>query len=196
MQLFLDIYLKFFFVLTPFFVLSIFLALTRDYNESTRRRVALKVTLAVVLIVFALFMFGRYIFTVFGVTLDAFKIGAGILLFLSAISLVQGRRGPDLHEEKGDISVVPLAIPITVGPATTGILFVLGAELRPITEKLTVGAAILCAVLTVGVLLFLASGIERRLGDTGLNIFSKLTGLMLASIAAQLVLTGVQHFLR
>jgi len=196
MQLFIDTYLKMFFVLTPFFVITIFLALTRHQNETGRRRIALRVAGAVVVIVFALFFFGGYIFSVFGVTLDAFKIGAGVLLFLSAISLVQGATPAQKGEESGDISVVPLAIPVTVGPATTGVLLVMGAELTSVPSKVIAGGALLCAVLTVSLLLLLSSGIERRLGQTGLSILSKLTGLMLASIAAQLILTGVQHFLR
>lgn len=196
MGFFLDIYLRVFFVLTPFFVLSVFLSLTREKDEVSLRRLALKVAGAVTVIVFVLFFFGRYIFAVFGVTLDAFKIGAGVLLFLSAISLVYGRMGTDPSTDAGDdIAVVPLAMPIMVGPATTGVLLVMGAELTS-AQKLVASFAVLSAVLTVCALLLLATPIERRLGAVGLSILSKLTGLMLASIAAQLILTGARHFLQ
>jgi multiple antibiotic resistance protein len=133
---------------------------------------------------------------VFGVTLDAFKVGAGILLLMSAISLVNGKNEPDSKDDKSDIVVVPLSIPIAVGPATIGVLLVMGAELTSFVDKITAGSALLTAVLTVGILLYMASGIERRLGTIGLNILSKLTGLMLSAIAAQLILTGVKHFLQ
>jgi len=196
MQLFIDTYLKMFFVLTPFFVVSVFLSMTRELPEGAKRKTALRVALAVIVIVFALFFFGRYIFAVFDITLDAFKIGAGLLLFLSAVSLVQGAAPFQKREEVGDISVVPLAIPVTVGPATTGVLLVMGAELDTASTKFIAGGALLAAIVTVGLLLYLAGGLERRLGQTGLSILSKITGLMLASIAAQLVFTGIKHFLR
>jgi len=197
MGLFFDTYLRVFFVLTPFFVLTVFLSLTRQQDEAARHRLALKVAGAVTVIVFVLFFFGRYIFAVFGVTLDAFKIGAGVLLFLSAISLVYGRTGTDSPADSGDdIAVVPLAMPIMVGPATTGVLLVMGAEMASAHEKLVASGAMIGAVLTVCAFLLLATPIERRLGTVGLSILSKLTGLMLASIAAQLILTGARHFLR
>ena len=196
MQLFVDVYLQIFFVLTPFFVLSMFLAMTRDYTEGARKRLALKVAGAVIVVSLALFFFGRYIFSVFGVTLDAFKVGAGVLLLLSAIALIGGNAGARGDAEKGDIAVVPLAIPITVGPATIGVLLVMGAELTSVMQKLVAGSALVLAAITVSVLLYMASGIERRLGAMGLSILSKLTGLMLAALAAQLILTGVKHFLQ
>ncbi|NLE29349.1 MAG: MarC family protein, partial [Phycisphaerae bacterium] len=90
LQAFLNLYLKFFFVLTPFFVTSMFLTMTKDFDSPQRRKIALRVMLAVITICFTLYLFGDYIFTVFGITIDAFRVGAGALLFLSAVSLIQG----------------------------------------------------------------------------------------------------------
>lgn len=196
MQLFFDTYMKIFFVLTPFFVLSMFLAMTHNYTEGARKTLALKVAAAIIIVALVIFSFGRYIFLVFGVTLDAFKVGAGVLLLLSAITLVNGRVGVKTEEEEGDIAVVPLAIPITVGPGTIGVLLVMGADLSATGDKVVAASAVVAAAVTVSLLLYMASGIERRLGKLGLNVLSKLTGLMLASIAAQLILGGVRHFLQ
>ncbi|MDD2485534.1 MAG: MarC family protein [bacterium] len=196
MQLFISQYLKLFFVLTPFFVISMFLALTNEYADSKKKRLAFKVTLAVIVISFSIYLFGKYIFLIFGITLDAFRIGAGALLFLSAAALVQGGTGGKEEQfHAGDIAVVPLALPITVGPATTGVLLVMGAEMESVASKMLAGSALLCAILTVGLLLYAAGHIERWLGRTGLSILSKLTGLILASIAAQIMLTGIKGML-
>lgn len=196
MRLFFDVYIQIFFVLTPFFVLSMFLAMTRNYSEGARKTLALKVAASVIIVSLILFVFGRLIFMIFGVTVDAFKVGAGVLLLLSAISLVGGNTGQNADSERSDIAVVPLAIPITVGPATIGVLLVMGAELATVAQKLVAGSALVLAAMTVSLLLYMASGIERRLGAIGLHILSKLTGLMLAAIAAQLILTGIKHFLQ
>jgi multiple antibiotic resistance protein len=196
MQLFVNTFLKLFFLLTPFFVLTVFLALTRELGEGARRRIALKCTAAVLVTCFVLFLFGQYIFALLGITLDAFRVGAGVLLFLSGVSLVQGPPAVSPGKRKGpeDIAVVPLAIPVTVGPATTGALLVLSAELTLVPEKVVVGSAVAAAVVLLGGLLYAANSIERAMGPRRLVILRKLTGLVLCSLAAQMILTGVHNF--
>lgn len=193
--LFVNVYLKLFMILTPFFVMSAFLSLTRGCSGSERQRIALKVTLAVVVSTFVLYLFGRHIFALFGITLDAFRIGAGAVLFLSAIAMIQGRAAVSPDDGQGDVAVVPLAIPITVGPGTIGALLVMGAGLETLTEKLVASLALLAAVLTVGGMLFMAGWFERFLGERGLVILTKLTGLFVSAIAAQIFFTGLKNFL-
>lgn len=196
LELFLSAYLKFFFVLTPFFVLSIFLAMTVSFSPEAKQRVALKAAMAILVMTFLLLLFGRYIFSVLGITLDAFRVGAGLLLFLSAVGLVNGTTAREPSREDQEIAIVPLAIPGTVGPATIGVLLLTGANLNGVSEYVLVSVALLLAVATVGLLLLAAGRIERRLGQTGLAILSKLTGLVLASIAAQMAFTGAKGLLR
>lgn len=188
-------WIKLFFVLAPFFVLTMFLALTRSFTPQQQRRTAVKVTVAVYIICMCLYFFGDTIFAIFGITLDAFRIGAGALLFLSAVSLVRGPQPAQEQHAEGDISVVPLAIPITVGPATTGALMVMGATVRTPMERVMGSISLLAAVLTVGGLLYLANPIERLLGRIGISILTKLTGLILAALAAQIIFTGIRNFL-
>lgn len=195
-EIFVHTYIKIFFMLTPFFVISVFLALTHDSDEHQKRKIALKVTAAVIFIAFALYFCGRSMFSLFGITLDAFRIGAGTLLFLSALSLVQGSASGQNSNEGGDISVVPLALPVTVGPATTGALLIMGAETSGTTERILSSGAILAAILTIGLLLYTAGTVERCLGQSRLVILSKLTGLILSSIAAQMIFTGIRNLLK
>ncbi|HPI91739.1 MAG TPA: MarC family protein [Deltaproteobacteria bacterium] len=194
-HLFVSIWIKLFFLLTPFFVLTMFLSLTQDLLTGVRRKAAVWLTLDVVIICFVLYFLGNAIFSVLGITLDAFRIGAGVLLFLSAVDLVRGTENPLQREEPGSFIVVPLAIPITVGPATTGALLVMGAEVTTSWEKFVGCCALIGAVLSVGILLVLATTVERCIGRTGLRILSKITGLVLSALAAQMVFTGVRHFL-
>jgi len=193
--LFVNVYLKLFMILTPFFVMSAFLSLTRGCSGVERKRIATKVTLAVVVSTFVLYLFGKHIFALFGITLDAFRIGAGAVLFLSAISMIQGRTTVSPGDAEGDVAVVPLAIPITVGPGTIGALLVMGAGLETVTERLVASLALLAAVMTVGGMLFMAGQFERLLGARGLVILTKLTGLFVSAIAAQIFFTGLKNFL-
>ncbi len=195
LTLFINVFLKIFMIFTPFFVISAFLSLTKEDSQVERQRIAIKVTLAVGLTCFALFLFGTYIFALFGITLDAFRIGAGAVLFLSAVSMIQGKAIVSPKDSKEDVAVVPLAIPITVGPGTIGALLVMGAGLKTAPEKITACLALLCAVLLVGGLLFTAGRLERFLGQQSLTILTKLTGLFVSAIAAQIFFTGLKNFL-
>ncbi len=195
LSFFLSVWIKFLFLFTPFFALSMFLAMTDGYSEGRRRKLALAVTGAVSILCLGLFFAGRQLFALFGITLDAFRIGAGALLFLSSVTLVQGRAAHSDLGQEGDIAVVPLAMPIVVGPATTGTLLVLGAELDNVTSKGIGCLALLLAVACLGAILLAGSLIQRKLGARGIGILSKLTGLVLAALAAQMIMTGIQGFL-
>ncbi|MGE4554394.1 MAG: MarC family protein [Desulfovibrionaceae bacterium] len=194
MQLFVAVYIQFFFLLTPFFVLSVFLALTQGLDPGAQRRTAVRTTGAVLVVCSVIFFFGPQLFSVLGITLDAFRVGAGALLFLSAISLVKGKAGPGPDEVEGDVSVVPLAIPVTVGPATIGALMVLGGGLAG-RDQLVGLAALAAAGLSVGVLLYMARPLERLLGGMAITILMKLTGLVLSALSAQLVFTGIRNLM-
>jgi multiple antibiotic resistance protein len=192
---FLNVWLKFFFLFTPFFALSMFLSMTGDYTEKHRRKLALMISIAVTVLCLGLLFLGNQIFEIFGITLNAFRVGVGTLLFLSAVSLVQGRKTPPDMNQETDIAVVPLAMPVVVGPATIGTLLVMGAGLEDFREK-TVGVlALLFAVICLGVMLLLGTAIERGIGHRGLNILSKLTGIILAALAAQMIMDGILGFM-
>lgn len=194
MTLFVSLWTKLFFVLTPFFALTMFLSLTEGHDARFRRRLALSTTAAVAVICLLLFFAGRQMFSVFGITLDSFRIGAGVLLLLSGIGLVYGKQRTT-GDADGDVAVVPLAIPIIVGPATTGTILVMGAELPTLSAKAAGCLGMLAAVACVGVMLLAGSLIQRALGTRGIAILSRLTGLILAAMAAQMIMTGIQGFL-
>ncbi len=193
---FITAWIKFFFILTPFFVMSLFLVMTKKMSPSAKTNLALRVTGAVILACCVIYFFGNFLFSVFGITVDAFRIGAGAILFLSAVDLVRGTRNGQSSDDEGDIAVVPLAIPVTVGPGTTGVLLVMGAETTDIHTRLVGYGALLTAVFCVMILLLLATPIEKLIGQRGLSILSKLTGLVLSAIAAQMIFTGIRNFLK
>jgi len=196
MALLISSWIKFFFLFAPFFVVSMFLSLTRGCSGRERRSIANRAVLAALLTSLTLFFFGQALFEVLGITLDSFRVGAGILLFLSAISLVKDgvRSHADLPEQaRDDVAVVPLAIPTIIGPATIGTILVFGAEIQGWTLAWGLGGLAL-ALLSLLVLLHAAVRIERLLGNNGLNVLSKITGLVLAAMACEIVVAGLRGF--
>lgn len=194
-NLFISLYIKLFFLLTPFFVLTVFLSFTEDMDIHEQHRLAVRTTIAVLVISLILYFAGNPIFATLGITLDGFRVGAGALLFLSAVALVSGKKSRPEPEDDTDVAVVPLAIPITVGPATIGTLLILGAELGTATQKAVGAGALASACLTVGLILFSASTVKRVIGTMGLSVLTRITGLVLSAMAAQIVFTGVKSFL-
>ena len=195
MNLFLDVFTKVFFILSPFFSVSMFLLLSGDMDRRARNHCALRTSLAILVICFVVYFFGNVVFRVLGITVSAFQVGAGSLLFLTAIQMVLGKRGEMAMDEGEDFAVVPLAIPMIVGPGTIGTLLVLGMEISSTREKVVAGSAVLLAVVMISLFLFLAVPIGRLLGQKGLQMMMKLTGLILTAIAAQIIFTGVRGFL-
>ncbi|MFA9373464.1 MAG: MarC family protein [Poseidonibacter sp.] len=197
MEIFISTFLKMFFIMTPFFVLSVFLTVTKEATISERKALAIKVTISVIIMSLILLFFGKHIFSVFGITLDAFRIGAGALLFLSAVDLIKGSKDSGKVEDKNisELAVVPLAIPVTIGPGTIGILLVMGASFKTKTALISGSFALICAVLVIGLMLYSSTIIEKLVGKQGLLVISKITGLFLAALSAQIVFTGIKNFL-
>ena len=194
--LFTETLVKYFFLTTPFFALSMFLAMTPDLTTRERANLANRVGIAAWIITVILFAFGQVIFRVFGISVDAFRIGAGALLFLSAVSLMNPKVKPVESEMGDDIAVVPLAMPVIIGPATCGPLLVLSADIGDWMSRgvavlsLTVALVALWGILRVG------AWIEQRLGQKGIAILMRMTGLVLSALSAQMIMTGVVAFLK
>ena len=196
--------LKFLFLMTPFFVLSMFLSFTQGWTVSQKRKLSLRVGFSIFLVSLILFYFGHWIFKVFDITIDAFRIGGGGLLFLSAVGLVNGKvedKKPaemedDIVSERkiSNIAVVPLAIPVTVGPGTTAALLVSGADAVTWSQKIYGTVSLFFAIAILTTMLFLGTKIEEKVGKNGIVILSKVTGLILAAMAAQMIFVGARAF--
>jgi multiple antibiotic resistance protein len=197
----LQFFVTFLVVVEPIGVIPIFIAMTEGVAEKERRRMARK-GVAIAGGIFLLFAFGGGGFLrLLGISLDAFRIFGGLLLFLIALEMVfareHGSRSSQTEVEEGkvrtDISVFPLAFPFIAGPGSlTTILLAFG----PATDDpllfggllVCVGLALLCALLT----LYLVGPINRVMGVTGTNVMNRLFGVLLGALAVQYVLDGLR----
>jgi multiple antibiotic resistance protein len=192
--------IRFLFLFAPFFVVSVFLVMTLGETAASKRSTALRAILSAQIIGTVMFFAGPVLFDLIGITLDSFRIGAGSLLFLTSVGLVT--HGTRVHtrnlpvEERDDVAVVPLGMPIIVGPATIGTILVLGAELPTFAETVVGLLGMTTALVAVAAMLLASGRIETLLGKTGLNVLSKVSGLILAAMAADIVFTGIVNYFR
>ena len=189
--------IRLFVLLSPFCTLSLFLACSGELDERAQRGFAARVALAVWGACVAFYLFGQAIFGFLGITLNAFRVGSGLVVFLNGLDLVRGGGLPraKMCAGGGDMAVVPMAIPYTVGPATIGVLLLMGANVQG-TRQLVVE---LLAITAVGVLLWFLLIFAHRLAlllkEKGLSILGKMTGMYLVAVAAQITFDGISGLL-
>jgi len=191
-----------FFLVDPFAVVPMFLAMTLDMPESMRRAMARRsaLTCATVLCVFA--AAGSLIFKAFGITLPAFKIAGGIILLLIGLDMLQARQSTTkatLEEqregaEKEDASIIPLGIPMLAGPGAISTVMVLVGEAHSIWQQVVVYGVILLTSYASYMVLSGADHVRRYLGNTGIRIMTRLMGLLLVALAVQFVANGLTGF--
>jgi multiple antibiotic resistance protein len=185
-------------IIDPISAVPIYLALAGAAPRPHQRRIAVRaaLTLTIVLGVFA--TMGTMIFKFFGITIAAFKVAGGILLFTMALEMLRARHSdvkstPEettaaKHQE--DVAIVPLGIPILSGPGAIATAMMWSSRAHHFDEQTALVAAIvLVAAITLLTLLF-ASRLSQLLGTTGINLVTRIMGLILAASAAQFVLDG------
>ena len=187
-----------FVIIDPPGLAPIFISVAGDRPAEAQRHLARKAILisAVVLAVFA--AGGSALFEFLGVSLEAFSIAGGILLFKIAVDMVLAQRHRQTAEEeeeshhRDDVSVFPLAIPLITGPGAFATILVLVGQAGPDPERLGLLAAASAAVLLMAYAsLRLAGLVSKFLGQTGINVVTRILGLILAALAVQYVANGV-----
>ena len=191
-------------ILNPIAAASIMLGLLYPANPATIKPVALKATLTVVIASLVTLYSGEFIFKFFGISVDSIKIIGGIVLLLLAMGMIQGEVSKNRHskdenaeaQEKEDISVIPLGIPILFGPGVIATIVVLQHSLNksfpPIQSYLIETVAILLASLFVYITLRYANALNKLLGVTGMKILTRVMGLIVGAIASQFLVSGVK----
>ncbi|MDD3153345.1 MAG: MarC family protein [Victivallaceae bacterium] len=192
--------IQIFILLTPFFVLSVFVTMTEGRDLRGKRHIAVQTATAILVIDFILYFLGNRILQFLGITLDAFRVGAGLVLLLGGLDLVRGggRNGaaPERVSIEEDIAIVPLAIPCAIGPGTIGAILVMGNNAAYDWGKiLRDGVGMVVAAIALCVILYYADLIERLVRKRGLVVLSKLTGLFLAALSAQIMAQGLRNLL-
>lgn len=205
-----DAYLKAFMVLfvvvDPVSMAPIFIALTHGADAVFRRQMAVKGTLIAGGILFFFLLIGDGLLNVLGVSLGAFRIAGGLLMFLLAVDMVfpkaLGMRSPNQTERieaehRQDISVFPLAFPLLAGPgALTTLMLMLPAQQRGDPLHYAFVATVILGVLLITLAsLLLSARITSWMGETGANLLSRLLGLVLAALSVQFVLDGIRMVL-
>jgi multiple antibiotic resistance protein len=191
-----------FVIVGPFEAAPVFLALTQRLDGAQRRRTALLATAVAAAVLLAFALGGGAALTGLGISMAAFRIGGGILLLLVAVDLLfvrsSGLSSITAGEEAEaaaarDLAVFPIAIPLLAGPgAMTGVVLLMDAAKGSLTAQATVIVILLLVMALTLAILWLAQAIVRAIGITGLNVLSRVAGILLAALAVQFMLDGLK----
>jgi multiple antibiotic resistance protein len=190
-----------FVVVDPIGLAPIFLSITHGLSHQVRRRIAVRACLIAAIILLGFAVGGDRLLRALGITIPAFRIAGGLLLFATAFDMVLGWRSEReartaeqaLEERVHNIAAFPLAIPLMAGPGAITATVLLAGQAARSPPQLAILLGIVASILIICALVFLsASRIEGFLGVTGNVVLSRLLGVLLAALAVQYVVDGVR----
>lgn len=186
-------------VLDPFLAVPIFLGVTAARDAASRHRLANAVTLTVFVVLGGAAVFGETLLHLLGASLPAFQVGGGLVLLLMALAMLNAQAGgmrqsrAEAEElESGELTgVVPLAVPLLAGPGAIGTTIIATQAGGPVHLAAILGCVALVCIMLWG-MLRIADAVGERMGTTGLNIATRLLGLLLAAIAIETMADGLK----
>ena len=193
-------------IVNPIGNVSFFVALTDGFNRSEKQAIINKAILVSIIVLVLFTLVGNYIFEIFSITIPAFRIAGGILLFTIAFSMLQGSRPKTKLTEKDKeevmereaVGIVPLGVPMLAGPGaiTTVMIYMAEAtsESFDVVAVIFIILAIIVTMVIAYLLLYYSEVIFERIGRVGALAFSRIMGLILAAMAVQFMLSGILDF--
>jgi len=192
-----------FVIANPIGAVPMFIGLTTNQTEQERKRVVKTASSTVAIVLIVSIFAGEPLLSFFGVSLPSFRVGGGILILLMAIAMLQAsprrtHRTPEEAEEaaaKADVAVVPLGIPLVAGPGAISTIIIYAHQATAWVDIVFLIFASIFVAVSVWIALSLADPIRKLLGQTGINIVTRLLGLILAAVAVEFIAGGLSQLL-
>lgn len=199
-----SLYLKFFIGLTaiinPLGLLPVFVSLTSQQTPQERLRTNTTANFAVMIILWVSMFFGQIILDLFGISIASFRIAGGSLIVLIAWSMLQGKLGEVRHnkEEKGDtlkesIAVVPLALPLMAGPGAISSTIVYSSQFNSVQQLMGMSLVVVVFCFVSWLIFRAAPLLVRIMGRTGINVVTRIMGLIMMSLGIEIMVAGIKH---
>jgi multiple antibiotic resistance protein len=188
-----------FIIIDPIGLTPVFIAITQGMDDSLRRKVALRSVLVSAFVISLFIVGGETVLGFIGISMPAFRIAGGILLFLTALDMLFQRRSKRRENQTeqelvDDPSVFPLAIPLIIGPGAIATVILIAGAKPGLVGIASTGFITALVLLTVFVFFSAASRIEKLLGKTGIDVLTRLLGMLLAALSVQFVIEGLFEF--
>ncbi|WP_316506068.1 MarC family protein [Nitrosopumilus sp.] len=199
-----QMFVSIFVLMNPFSLLGVYLEITGKFSKNFKKRLLIVMTIAVNAVLFSFLFGGEVILTFFGINLAGFTAAGGILIFLMGISMVRAQNPESHHSDKeredakesenpASVGVVPLALPILAGPGTISVVINNAHTYSDFNGYLAIAIGIVAVSIIVYVVFRFADIISNKIGRTGLNIITRVMGLMLMALALDMIARGMSQ---
>lgn len=190
-----------FVMINPIAVAPVFVAVTSGMNSRQRRAILTRAVISAFLVALFFLFVGRAFLSYMGVSVQAFSISGGILLFVIAFPMLMGHRSPiqaqQADETGTDVAIFPLTIPQLAGPGTIATILLLATQAGNNATRIGILAGVISVIYLISwPILFMAERVMNRLGDGVMHIITRILGLVLAALAVQYILNGIADFYR
>jgi MarC family membrane protein len=205
MELFIYLFFALFSVLNPIGTVPIFVGLTQHDDRKERSRISLWTSINVCIILVISFFIGQYVLSFFGITINALRISGGIIIASSGFSLLSGKfskkRGINKKvktdvENRNDIALTPLAMPMLAGPGSISLLIAFYQEHHTPNEMIVSTIAIAAVSLTIYLVLRSAHYLSKILGASGIVAISRIVGFLTIAIGVQYIISSILSIIR
>ncbi|SNT74375.1 MarC family protein [Paracoccus seriniphilus] len=198
LSLYITAFVTLFVVIDPIGLTPIFIALTPGMNAAQRRHIGFRAVVIAAVLLMLFGVAGEAILSAVGISISAFRVAGGMLLFLTALDMLFERR-TERREGQGsadpeaqDPSVFPLAMPLLAGPGALATMILLGGQDSGWLHLLLINLVMLAVLLIAMVLFHLSTPLARVLGRTGVMVVTRLLGMLLAALSVQFVFDGLK----
>jgi len=180
-------------IMDPFGNIPIFLSSLQSFNPGKRRRIILRESLIAFLVLTLFLFFGKFILQGLHISQPALNISGGIILFVIAIDMIfPGKGKPSAEEIDGDPVIVPLAIPLLAGPSSMAFVILASTQFPSAKKDIFIALVIACVITTT--ILVLSDYLRKILGNRVLRAIERLMGMILTTLAVQMLLTGIKDY--
>jgi multiple antibiotic resistance protein len=188
-------------IVNPIGAIPIFISLTSELGFSERRTISKVVVNSVLAILLLSLFVGEWLLSFFGISISSFRVAGGLLILLMAISMMHAKISGAKHtpeeakesEKKGSIAVVPLATPLLAGPGAISTVILYANKGKGFGHYFIIATVILTVCIVLFLIFKFVPYISKYISQTGLNIFTRIMGLILAAIAIEFIANGIKE---
>ena len=186
-------------VIDPIGTVPVYLEATKEFDKIHKRKIAVRASAIAFLILLFFIVIGQIILEGMKISLDAFQISGGVILFLFALTMIFGDGKPEREKSQitdyKHVTIFPVAIPSIASPgAIMAVVLMTDNHTFTLEQQIVTTTLVLVVLALTALILLIASSVEEKIGNGGITVISKIMGLILASYAVQSILTGISDY--
>jgi len=204
LQFFILCFSSLFALINPIGIVPIFISITEDHTQEEKNKIAFKAVIFAFFVLIIFSLIGDLIFSFYGITIHAFRVAGGIILFKISLDMIESKRSRTRTtpieekeaEEKNEIAYSPLGVPLIAGPGSIASMMILSSESSQWSHRINFFLALGCVLLITLLIFKLSKYLSKTFGRSGLRIMQRVMGLILMVISIEFIFKGIEQIIK